>query len=150
MCKNNNNLFIFMSKLTEIKKFCNENDILCISSNLEGDKILFYLMSLYLNDISRPVNKRLTISEQHMLAHIIDYTIMHGVVEKNKERYDSLINFLIDKKAIKNKPTFNTNKTNLINKGYLQKFAGRNSVVVPERMIKSFSHGNINIFISKK
>ena len=137
-----------MSKSDEIKKFCAEKGILCMSKNMEGDKISFYLMSLYLNDIARPANNRLTITEQNMMAHIIDFSIEKGVV-RDKAKYDELIDFLIERKAISNKPAFNTNKCNLVNKGYIEKKGERNSVVVPEKVLKAFALGNINIFISK-
>ena len=137
-----------MSKSVQIKKFCEENGILCLAKNMEGDKISFYLMSLYLNDITKPINNRLTITEQNMMAHIIDYSIEKGVV-RDKEQYDSLVDYLIKKKAVNNKAIFNTNKTNLVNKGYLEKRTGRNTVIVPDKVLKAFSIGNINVFLSK-
>lgn len=138
-----------MTSTDKIKKFCEQESILLLNLNFEGDKIKFYLMSLYLNDIVKPVNNRLTVSEQNMLAHIIDFSIQKGNVVQDKEKYDELISFLIKKKAIRNKPIFNTNKTNLVNKGYLEKGVGRNSVVVPKIMLQAMKHGNINIFLSK-
>jgi len=83
-----------------------------------------------------------------MMAHIIDYSIEKGVV-RDKEQYDSLVDYLIKKKAVNNKAIFNTNKTNLVNKGYLEKRTGRNTVIVPDKVLKAFSIGNINIFLSK-
>lgn len=136
-----------MSKSREIKDFCSDSKILCNTFSCEGDNIRFYLMSLDVNEIFKSTNTRLTITEKNVMAHLIDYTVRKGAIN-NKEAYDDVISWLIKKKVAKNKFSFTTTKTNLINKNYLLKNNIRNHILIDERFLKIINLGQINIYIS--
>ena len=136
-----------MSKSREIKDFCSDSKILCNTFSCEGDNIRFYLMSLDVNEIFKSTNTRLTITEKNVMAHLIDYTVRKGTIN-TKEAYDDVISWLIKKKVAKNKFSFTTTKTNLINKNYLLKNNIRNHIIIDERFLKIINLGQINIYIS--
>lgn len=136
--------------MIKLSEFCEENKIPCYLAQCNGDKIKFYIQSLYLNDITKSSDRRLTPTEQNVLAHIIDFVINNGQVKNDKNKFNLLVNYLVSKKVIKNKANFSTNKTNILGKGYLKEGQGRNSVVVEEKLLQVIQIGQINIFISLK
>lgn len=134
--------------LKDVNNFCDKNKIPCYAATANGDKIKFYLQTLYLNDITRPIDRRLTPTEQNILAHIIDFIITNGQIKNDKTKFDKIVDTLVSKKVVKNRANFSTNKTNIVGKGYLVEGYGRNSVVVEEKLIQVIKIGCINIFVT--
>lgn len=136
-----------MSKSSEIKNFCSDSKILCNTFSCEGDTVKFYLLSLYINDMYKPANTRLTPSESVLMAHIIDYTVKKGPID-TKEAYEDVIITLVKNKVSKNKFAFTTTKTNLRNKNYLMRSTARSQVLIDKKFLNILTLGHINNYLS--
>ena len=113
----------------------------------EGNK-LYYEFVMRLNDFAKKKSKRLTDTEVRIASCIVEEVIKHGQIEEDRERYDALLNKMVQADVMQER-SWNQMRSNLRNKGFFKPGNDnkRYSIIVSEVLVKTLSKKSLNVLI---